>query len=328
VEINAAIAKHTATLDRVEKEFAAFAHERAEKLAPALEWDKPKFKEMSALGPAVPKVKPFILPGTTNSTEPESALERLLRKRAEEAGASVTNKSPILLAPPKPAPRPPPTETAEESVTDWIAKHPANFYALMQQGKKFIDDKKWQEAKAPLQKLLDAYPGYVGAGNAYVMLASAHRGLNETNAERAVLTKLGDRTADDLDAFLRLMELADAAQDWPTVELNAKRFLAVNPLVPQPYRYLARAAEELKQTKTAIDACQSLLLLDPPDPADVHFRLAKMMKQTGDPAAKRHVLMALEEAPRFREAHRLLLEINQQMARNQTPPAGVQPPKP
>jgi hypothetical protein len=30
-----------------------------------------------------------------------------------------------------------------------------------------------------------------------------------------------------------------------------------------------------------------------------------------DPAAKRHVLMALEEAPRFREAHRLLLELAQ-----------------
>jgi hypothetical protein len=28
-----------------------------------------------------------------------------------------------------------------------------------------------------------------------------------------------------------------------------------------------------------------------------------------DPAAKRHVLQALEEAPRYREAHRLLLEL-------------------
>jgi hypothetical protein len=52
-----------------------------------------------------------------------------------------------------------------------------------------------------------------------------------------------------------------------------------------------------------------MLLLDPPDPAEVHFRLARLLRKAGDPAAKRHVLQALEEAPRFRDAHRLLLEI-------------------
>jgi hypothetical protein len=58
-----------------------------------------------------------------------------------------------------------------------------------------------------------------------------------------------------------------------------------------------------------------LLLLDPPDPADVHFRLARLLEQTGDPGAKREVLEALEEAPRFLEAHRLLLRL----ARNEQP---------
>jgi len=42
----------------------------------------------------------------------------------------------------------------------------------------------------------------------------------------------------------------------------------------------------------------------------VHFRLARLLRQRSDPAAKRHALQALEEAPRFRDAHRLLLEIN------------------
>jgi uncharacterized protein HemY len=55
-----------------------------------------------------------------------------------------------------------------------------------------------------------------------------------------------------------------------------------------------------------------LLLLDPPDPADLHYRLAKLLRQKGDnTAAKRHVLQAIEEAPRFPEALKLLLEINQ-----------------
>jgi hypothetical protein len=41
----------------------------------------------------------------------------------------------------------------------------------------------------------------------------------------------------------------------------------------------------------------------------VHFRLARLLHEDRQPSAKRHVLLALEEAPRFRTAQRLLLEI-------------------
>jgi cytochrome c-type biogenesis protein CcmH/NrfG len=105
------------------------------------------------------------------------------------------------------------------------------------------------------------------------------------------------------------MELAEAVQDWKAVTQNAERFLAVNPLMPQPYRFLGRASEELRDTSQAIGAYQKILLLDPPDPAAVHFRLATLLHNRNDPAAKRHALQALEEAPRFRDAHHLLLEL-------------------
>ncbi len=51
--------------------------------------------------------------------------------------------------------------------------------------------------------------------------------------------------------------------------------------------------------------------MDPADPADLHFRLARNLHLLSrDEEALRHVLMALEEAPRFGEAHRLLLELD------------------
>jgi tetratricopeptide (TPR) repeat protein len=114
-----------------------------------------------------------------------------------------------------------------------------------------------------------------------------------------------------LDAYSRLMELAEAAKEWKTVTQNAERFLAVNPLLPQPYRFLATASEALGETPQAIGAYEQLLRLDPANPADVHFRVARLMRMNNDPAAKRHLLQALEEAPRFRDAHRLLLELAQ-----------------
>jgi tetratricopeptide (TPR) repeat protein len=107
------------------------------------------------------------------------------------------------------------------------------------------------------------------------------------------------------------MELAEKAGDWKSVSQNAERCLAVNPLIPQPYRGLSRASEELGETRTAIVAYEKLLLLDPADPADVHFRLGQLLRSSDAASAKRHVLQALEEAPRFRAAHQLLLEFAQ-----------------
>ncbi len=39
--INAAIAKHAGPLDKIETEFAAFARQRAEALAPGVDWEQP-----------------------------------------------------------------------------------------------------------------------------------------------------------------------------------------------------------------------------------------------------------------------------------------------
>jgi tetratricopeptide (TPR) repeat protein len=108
------------------------------------------------------------------------------------------------------------------------------------------------------------------------------------------------------------MELGEAAGDWGTVAENAERFLSVNPLVPAPHRYLARASEELGRRDTARRSYEKLLQLDPPDPANVHFRVARLLAAGGDTVpARRHVLQALEEAPRYRDALRLLLQLQE-----------------
>src|SRR5438874_879872 len=105
------------------------------------------------------------------------------------------------------------------------------------------------------------------------------------------------------------MELDSAGGNWPEVKQNALRYLAVNPLVPAPYRYLADAAHHMGAVKEGMAACQALVQLDPPDPAETHYRLASFLYEAGEPTAKRHVLQALEEAPRYHDALRLLLQI-------------------
>jgi uncharacterized protein HemY len=77
-----------------------------------------------------------------------------------------------------------------------------------------------------------------------------------------------------------------------------------------------------------VGAWQTLLLLDPPNPAEVHFQLAKLLKPTDAVAAKRHVLQALEDAPRHRAALELLLEMPQGPKPADAIPAADSLPKP
>ncbi len=230
-----------------------------------------------------------------------------------DAGRRALNRFRPEGVPPLPPSPPPNAEPAPSQ--------DRNYWKLLDQATRLVADRQWAEAKAPLQTLLDLYPNQPGSDNAYALLAAVHRGLDETPQERAALEKWAASDADALDAYLRLLDLALADRDWPAADQNAERALAVNPLLPQPYRALGRTGEELGDLPKATAAYRKLLLLDPADPADVHFRLARLLHRQRHPDAKRHVLLALEEAPRFRDAHRLLLELTPpHPAPGQTPP--------
>jgi tetratricopeptide (TPR) repeat protein len=143
-----------------------------------------------------------------------------------------------------------------------------------------------------------------------MLLAAIYRRQSDPTAERKVLEELAARDGSASPAYLRLMELADSAGDWRGLAGYARRLLAVNPLIPAPYRQLGRAAEHLGDLDEAITAYRSLAMLDDSDPAFVHYRLAKLLDQKGRrDEARREVLKSLEEAPRFLEAHRLLLDL-------------------
>jgi tetratricopeptide (TPR) repeat protein len=78
-----------------------------------------------------------------------------------------------------------------------------------------------------------------------------------------------------------------------------------------PQQSIAHALEATGQPDAAIAAYKRLLVLEPDNPADVKFRLAKLLRGKDDAAAKRHLIDALVLAPRFRDAHRLLMEMQQ-----------------
>lgn len=269
-EINPSIEKHTAPMAVIEKDFTAYARRQAEQLAPGLDWEKPEFAKAQSDAKQPSRPSGLRLPSSRR------------------------------LSP----------DDVEEAWNSWAKNRPTNFWVMTRKARKLVEDKKWSEAKPVLQRLVELYPASVGTESAYPLLAAAHRALGETNAELKILTQYAEQDDEALEAYQRLMELGVEALDWAAVSRNALRYLAVNPLVATPYRFLAQSSENLGQLQTGIDAYQALLRLDPPDPAETHFRLAKLLHQSGRPDARRHLLQALEEAPRYREALRLLLKMN------------------
>ncbi len=197
----------------------------------------------------------------------------------------------------------------QQALAEWLAQHPDNFWGLTLHVKALLANRQWQEAKEPLKKLITLYPQYTGNDNAYTLLAEAHRNLGETEQERTVLEKLAAASADASRAYGRLIELAMQKEDWQDVVRHGEKYMAVYPMLPQLHWQLGRANEELGREEQAIASFRSLLLLDPADPADVNYRLARLLENKDPAAAKRHILLALAEAPRFRQAHRLLLKI-------------------
>jgi tetratricopeptide (TPR) repeat protein len=211
----------------------------------------------------------------------------------------------------------------------WNDDHPNNIEGLKEYAKQLMAEKQWEAAKRPLEKLLELFPEDISPDNAYRLLASVHRELGETEREAQVLESLAQRDADTVDVYLRLMELASNAKDWPGTIANGERMLAVQPLQPAVYRYLAEAADATGDQRQAIQWYHSLLEMDPLDPAELHFRLARLLYRSGDLAsARRHALQSLEEAPRFREAHRLLLQIVSSSAEADQSTAGPQEEQP
>jgi tetratricopeptide (TPR) repeat protein len=213
------------------------------------------------------------------------------------------------------------------TLTAWVEMHPNNFPALQQLAELHIAQQNWEEAEKALLRLKDLYPEDTSGRGANRQLARVYREMGETQRERAVLEELAAVLADAPEVYLRLAELGSEVGQWDVVADNAHRMLAVNPLVAAPHRHLAAAADRLDRPAEAAQALRAMLVLDPVDPAELHYRLAEQLARSGQrDEARREVLRALEEAPRFRDAHRLLLSLVDDTERDgdQSEPAAPQ----
>jgi tetratricopeptide (TPR) repeat protein len=191
----------------------------------------------------------------------------------------------------------------------WVEDHPNSIQGLTMLADQMVSRREFAKAKKLLAKLIELYPEQTGLDSSYITLAAIHRELGETDGERKVLEQYVEQANDAKAALLRLIEIQSESKDWPAVAKSVQKLLEVNPLLAQAQKARAAASESSGNPDDAIAALQAWLLLEPDDPADGHYRLAKLLYEKKDPKAKHHVLAALDYAPRYRDAQKLLLKI-------------------
>lgn len=204
----------------------------------------------------------------------------------------------------------------------WNREHPDNVFGLRALASALMKEERWEEARAKLQRFTEVYPDYRGPNDAWSMLATVARATNDPESEFVALQNASRLKSGDRAVYERLIRLASEREDWEEVTKQAERWLSLNPLIPAPHRFLAQAAEQRGAYAAAIPSLNALTQLDPMDPADTYYRYAMALYKCGQlRQAKRQILKCLEQAPRYQDAHRLLLKIVEPPLNEVTKPA-------
>ncbi len=168
----------------------------------------------------------------------------------------------------------------------------------------------WATAVALSRDLIRLYPQRVGEGNPYQTLAMA---LREQGHDAEALDVLLDWHAlggHEPEALLQLIDELRAAGRTEEAVPVMESLNWVMPYGTQVHRWLGEHYLDRQQAELALREFNALIGMQVDDLAAAYLGKAQAMRLQGDePAARREVIYALESAPFYRPAQRLLLEL-------------------
>jgi tetratricopeptide (TPR) repeat protein len=170
---------------------------------------------------------------------------------------------------------------------------------------------KYDEAIREASAARDLYPEYVEPGSAYELLADAYEAKGNRPAaipELERYAKMGGRNPAALKLLATLQEAAGRQAD-AAATLDRLNYIA--PMDEDVHRRLGDLWMALGRNEGAIREYRAVVAREPTDPAAAHFALARALRAGGRPVeAKDEVLAALEAAPGYRPAQKMLLELS------------------
>jgi tetratricopeptide (TPR) repeat protein len=156
----------------------------------------------------------------------------------------------------------------------------------------------------------DWYPDYVESGSVYELLADAYKNKGDPANERKQLEKYNEIGGRDPKLVERLATLEQEAGDTKKAAAALDRLNYIYPEDQELHKKLGDLWLAQNNVSGAIREYQALLALKPLDQATSHYQLAEAYRKANRlDQAREEVLLALEAAPGYKPAQKLLLEI-------------------
>jgi len=183
---------------------------------------------------------------------------------------------------------------------------------------KKMSDGDWPGAIEQAGHMLELLPQYVEPNSPYLVLAQAREELGERPQAIEVLEDFWRRGGYDPAALGRLaLWLAEAERIDDAIAVMQSINL-VDPLDQALHGRLGDLLLERGRAEEALLEYSIALSLDPHDKATAYYRVANAYHELGNAEqAEDHLLQALDVAPNFRPAQRLLLDVMRDEPNNQ-----------
>lgn len=193
-----------------------------------------------------------------------------------------------------------------------VEASPENYFLNIAAGESLIELERSAEAIPYLRKAIELFPDRADGASPYASLAKALAEERRSEELVEVLEEWWTRSPLAIDTAFRLADLLEGSSD-DTALTHLESALYLDPLSQVLHRRLGDSYARRGSHDLAIREYGVLLSLKPIDAAGAHFRLAQQLSLSGRrEEARREILFALEIAPGYEEAQRLLLELVRQ----------------
>lgn len=178
----------------------------------------------------------------------------------------------------------------------------------------------WPATVELAEQMIGMMPQYVETDSPYIGLAKAQEALGQRERAVSTLEDFWRNGGYDPATLKQLAAWLDEADQRGTAIEVMQSVNLVDPFDLDLHGALGDLMIEENRAAEALIEYQVALALEPHDRATAHYRMAKAHSALGDrQASQEQLLLALEVAPNYRPAQRLLLELQRGAGNGQNP---------
>ncbi|PCI79266.1 MAG: hypothetical protein COB20_05125 [SAR86 cluster bacterium] len=190
-----------------------------------------------------------------------------------------------------------------------IEENDRDFQAYLQLGIVLFKEESFFEAKQYLNQAYELLPSYTGYPSPPLVLSQIYEQEGDREAQLQQLELLLQNLQHDYASAIILAEAALEENNFERAGYYIDRAIQVDPYRADVHQLKADYAETIGDSQLAVTEYEVLLKLEINDPAEAQTNLAEAYLKNGQTLqAKENILRALETAPSYQRAQRILLQ--------------------